>query len=396
MPITIHLPQENGSRTPSGVIYDASNGETHKVPTIEFVPAGGKKINIRSLKVHSKAIADHDLKAINGWLSKRLPVKITKPVRFRYPETIKAEELGTPVEFTISGRYANTGLFSFGSSDLTSTTLLQFDATTAEPETDASTNNEGGANGIGAAQPDSPTTAKNIVSIVVEPHELIVTPNKEAELRITVRGLPSCERPSVTLETENDQEDPFAAAVERVNVFFQLHRPKTRDGLNADSRTQPKDGDEIVWYQDILIDLTEPEERSLHEFGSVRRKLKIEVADLAPIRHSVLIAKAANGVSVDYPGWISIDFGTSYSTVTVFDPHHVKPLIGLPKEQFDRLCRKFLKTLDGTRNPQNESGLPAELCEAWNETLNAIGDQISDHGGRRVVEDAFRKGNAET
>ncbi len=407
MPIRISLPQEDHVDRPAGesVIYEVANEGTCRLPAIELIPATKKGIQLRSLRVHSASIAGRELRAINRWLSRCLPTRITKPVCFRYPEKIKVKQLGSPSDFTISGRYANAGLFSFGSTNIKSTAVVQFDD---EPATDGLPSQKGDGVESDSDRVDSPPSVAQDVSmepvagtrkeaVIVEPTEFIIVPNKEAELRITVRGGADCGPPVVSLEPDTDNgASPFALALDKVNAFLKMRPPRMQGALSAGFPAQRQDGEEIVWYQDIRIDISEAEERRLRESGTVVRQLKIEVAGLDPILHPVRIAEAADGPTIEYPGWVSIDYGTSYSTVTVFDPHHVRPLVGLPREQFDRLCRSVIKTLEATRKPQseNEHGLSADLCESWNEMLKVIGDQISDQGGRRVIENAFRSGEA--
>lgn len=130
MPIQIHLPQNAPSHAAGSrqdVIVDLSNDDSHKLPAIEVVPEEGQKIHVRSLKLHSDAISKRDLRSVNEWLSRRLPVKINRPLRFRYPDAIKVNAMGTPVECTISGQYGKGGIFALGSSGIQSTALLQFE-----------------------------------------------------------------------------------------------------------------------------------------------------------------------------------------------------------------------------------------------------------------------------
>lgn len=52
--------------------------------------------------------------------------------------------------------------------------------------------------------------------------------------------------------------------------------------------------------------------------------------------------KEKDDSSIDFPGWLAIDFGTSNSTVTLFDPGMIAPPTGLPQEQENKL-RHILK-----------------------------------------------------
>ncbi|MBW4502577.1 MAG: virulence factor SrfB [Scytonema hyalinum WJT4-NPBG1] len=53
----------------------------------------------------------------------------------------------------------------------------------------------------------------------------------------------------------------------------------------------------------------------------------------------------SNGQQEPYPGWLAVDFGTSNSTVTLFDPIEVSNVALLPKEQQTRLLERLAEWL---------------------------------------------------
>ncbi|MUG98946.1 hypothetical protein F7734_44300 [Scytonema sp. UIC 10036] len=62
-----------------------------------------------------------------------------------------------------------------------------------------------------------------------------------------------------------------------------------------------------------------------------------------------------------HPGWLSIDFGTSSSTVALFDPRTISFYNGLSQEQEQFLRRKFLQWLESPI----PGGLPNVSHNEW-------------------------------
>ncbi|MEM7591248.1 MAG: molecular chaperone [Cyanobacteria bacterium P01_A01_bin.83] len=73
-----------------------------------------------------------------------------------------------------------------------------------------------------------------------------------------------------------------------------------------------------------------------------------------------------------FPGWFAIDFGTSNSTVTLFDPKEVTITDILPQEQETRLFELLAQWLS---LPANEA-LPGVSPEEWNKFINEIGKSL--------------------
>lgn len=70
---------------------------------------------------------------------------------------------------------------------------------------------------------------------------------------------------------------------------------------------------------------------------------------------------------VPYPGWLSIDFGTSNSTVTLYDPREIDPPFVLPREQEEWLSDRLIAWLD---QPSTEP--------EWTKFLQELSQQLRD------------------
>lgn len=91
-----------------------------------------------------------------------------------------------------------------------------------------------------------------------------------------------------------------------------------------------------------------------------------------------------------FPGWIAIDFGTSNSTIAVYDPLEIRPVKGLPEEQLLRLQKKVLAWLKESPPGQNAKGLP--LAEEWKKILQQIGSLQNQEKDAEAVVRIFEKG----
>lgn len=91
----------------------------------------------------------------------------------------------------------------------------------------------------------------------------------------------------------------------------------------------------------------------------------------AVVQHELLLTGG-----VEFPGWVAIDYGTSNSTVTVFDPEKVKGVRGLPLEQCERLRSRIETELEA--GPSGIGNIE------WRAFLNEIGKTIVTDGGQPI------------
>ncbi len=75
---------------------------------------------------------------------------------------------------------------------------------------------------------------------------------------------------------------------------------------------------------------------------------------------------------IDFPGWLAIDFGTSNSTVTLFDPRVVPILDGFPKEQERRLRNRLAKWLNEQPTETFWGGNASEWAFEWEKFISEI------------------------
>ncbi|MBD2415248.1 molecular chaperone [Nostoc calcicola FACHB-389] len=73
-------------------------------------------------------------------------------------------------------------------------------------------------------------------------------------------------------------------------------------------------------------------------------------------------------VEISYPGWFALDFGTSNSTVSLFDPRRSLPQDVLPQEQETRLRRRLVEWLNS--NPAE--ALPNINVSEWETFVNDL------------------------
>ena len=81
---------------------------------------------------------------------------------------------------------------------------------------------------------------------------------------------------------------------------------------------------------------------------------------------------SSNENKPEFPGWFAIDFGTSNSTVTLFDPSEVGNSGILPKEQETRLLDLLGKWL---KSPATEA-LPGVNPQEWNQFIDDISESL--------------------
>ena len=86
------------------------------------------------------------------------------------------------------------------------------------------------------------------------------------------------------------------------------------------------------------------------------------------------VEKTAN----DYPGWFAIDFGTSNSTVTLYDPKKVDPPQNLPKEQEERLRKLLAQWVDQRPADHSLNISESDWETEWEKLLSEIRKNFKD------------------
>jgi len=74
----------------------------------------------------------------------------------------------------------------------------------------------------------------------------------------------------------------------------------------------------------------------------------------------------------EFPGWLAIDFGTSNSTVTLFNNRKIAPPQILPKEQEERLCDRLKQWLN---SPPAEA-LPSVSASEWGSFVSEVSKEL--------------------
>lgn len=98
--------------------------------------------------------------------------------------------------------------------------------------------------------------------------------------------------------------------------------------------------------------------------------------------------KQQNSQEIGFPGWLAIDFGTSNSTVTLFDPRGIPSINGLPKEQEKRLRERLAQWL--SQSPAD--ALPGVSASEWEEFINDISQSLGTDPKR--LSDIFSDGTS--
>lgn len=93
---------------------------------------------------------------------------------------------------------------------------------------------------------------------------------------------------------------------------------------------------------------------------------------------------------ISYPGWFSIDFGTSNSTVTLYDPKVIVTPDSLPSEQEVRLRDRITSWLN-QRPVDNLPGTSREAWDAeWQKFLSELGKNFQVNPANRQMGEIFR------
>lgn len=194
--------------------------------------------------------------------------------------------------------------------------------------------------------------AEERTHLEVHPAELAVTVGGEGSLPLTldVHGGRDA-APTVSLAHPNSLVSPRSPLGERYGDLLQELREKLNEVLRpSPRRTQAIDG--VVSYRlDLHFDLSEPSKQDLGTLtarGPLYIPLRSEVPGGRPVDHLLRLQVRVG----QFNGWLAIDFGTTNSTVTVYDPRDMQAVTGLPGAQEERLRTLLSRWLDPHLAPE--------------------------------------------
>ena len=107
-----------------------------------------------------------------------------------------------------------------------------------------------------------------------------------------------------------------------------------------------------------------------------------------PIAPEPKLMSPSNSKENPYPGLLAIDFGTSNSTVTLFDPNRILRQDGLPKEQEQRLRERVSQWL----NSSTANTLPGINANEWENFLIQISKMLKIEDPHKLS-NSVRDGN---
>jgi hypothetical protein len=200
------------------------------------------------------------------------------------------------------------------------------------------------------------------VEMTVEPTELtLIEGGKQAHLTIAVRRLPPGIQPRLIVETKPDIDSGLQAALKQ-GLLWSITRlsstgPAGVVTFRASTSLSLNHSDKRK-----LVDLTRTKPLSL----AVRT-----VVDTQIIPHQINLVTQEK----TFPGWLAIDFGTSNSSVTVYDNRKNITMPGLAAEQESELKQRLEKAL--STPPQGISP------EQWNGFLDQLDKKLHGIGSLR-------------
>jgi hypothetical protein len=192
-----------------------------------------------------------------------------------------------------------------------------------------------------------------------------------ARLVLRARDLPPGTLPGMRLAAP--EEVTFLDL--RQELVAALRRPPQRTAVD------PARAEETYEWE-LQLTLGEETRQALAR-RSETEPLKVAIAAEVPGRPEATLAGTLEVRCEEsvFPGWLAIDFGTSNSTVTVFDDHRLVNYPGLPPEQENFLCRELL---EWTRMP---SGNFPNVAEAdWGRYLDRVGQELGGTGVAELTE----------
>ena len=358
----------------TGVFRIYKHDNVYLLPRIELEPEGNNLPHIFQLSIRAED-APPSLKQAMYDLSRSKFTRIPNPV------LLKRRQLLTDLSLS-----ATTEVADFPQCSL----VLEVNYYRSDADGYAITNqpkNENFRIPVAFERYDEPSE-KKMVEIRVDPQTLKMTVGGEpATLRIEVVDGPG---PAPTMALSHSTEIPHETL-----------RKQLMDALGAPllPLAPGEDGSQI-WEAKLAIELPDTIEQQLWpepESPPITVEVSTQAGE-ASYGHELRIygpERHSKPLGPQFPGWVALDFGTSNSTVTLFDPKVVKPMKGLPREPRIGL-QKTMTAWFQQGGPDAMPGKNAKgilLCEEWQKLLEEIGKILPGGTGLDAVIAPFRSGD---
>jgi hypothetical protein len=234
------------------------------------------------------------------------------------------------------------------------------------------------APGLAPASPQSTGPCR----IELEPaHLTLIDRGEPVGLTVRIANRPADVLPRLVLADAFLDAPPLSAALAALLAVGLKQSP------------DPAPGGWEVWRAELALQL-EPEARRLlwdrSQGGPLEVACRVEVPGKAAVELSLGLLCQEDV----FKGLIAIDFGTSNSTVTLYDPGVVEDLTGLAPEQENRLKELLLTEL---MDDDCNCKLPDADPQAWRGLIERVGGNLAGEGApAHRFKAALRAGGART
>ncbi|MCS6976939.1 MAG: hypothetical protein NZM31_08035 [Gemmatales bacterium] len=199
--------------------------------------------------------------------------------------------------------------------------------------------------------------------------ELFVLTGHSSTQSVIVR-YPGSDIPKLSLAYPQTLVAPDDPDAEHIHLVLEELKTVLNTALNHSPHVQDLDSTRREFRWALDFQLSDAAKVALSRLGGgLRIPIDATLAGIRPVRW-LLNLEARTKV---FPGWVVIDFGTTNSTVTLFDTWDYLPFEGLPYEQEAYLCSKIADWLRMTAQeafPLNGKRLEAEWL-AWRKAIAA-------------------------
>jgi hypothetical protein len=218
--------------------------------------------------------------------------------------------------------------------------------------------------------------------IELEPaHLTLIDRGEPAELTVRIANRPTDALPRLALADATLDAPPLASALTALLA----------PGLKRSPEHAP--GGWEVWRTELTLQL-DPEARRLLWERSQGGPLEVACRVEVPGRAATELLLGLLCQEDVFKGLIAIDFGTSNSTVTLYDPGVVEDLTGLAPEQENRLKELLLTEL---MDDDCNCKLPDADPQAWRSLIERVGGNLAGEGSpAQRFKSALRAGGART
>lgn len=214
--------------------------------------------------------------------------------------------------------------------------------------------------------------------VTVEPEELtLIEGGKQAHLTIRVPRLPPSVQPRIVLEPMPGIDESLHAAIKQ-GLIWSISR------LHGSAQSG------IVFRASTSLQLNHVDKRKLLDLLR-NEPLELSVRTVVEGQSVAHVIKLVTQEKT-FPGWLAIDFGTSNSSVTVYDNRKNITMPGLPAEQELELKQQLEKALVAP-----PAGVPLEkwkdFLEQMNQNLRGVGsiEEAIRHGDEKVRYQVLRQ-----